>query len=46
MARRTTADLFSSLNGVSEDPHLFQFDCFGQTERDLMDAPSPGSPMW
>lgn len=34
--RTVTAHLFSSLNGVSESPHLFQFDCFGEAEGELM----------
>jgi dihydrofolate reductase len=37
MARRTTAHLFSSLNGVVESPNLFQFDAFGPEEGQLMD---------
>jgi len=37
LPRAVTAHLFSSLNGVSESPHLFQFDCFGEAEGDLMD---------
>lgn len=36
MTRRITAHLFSSLNGVSEDPHLFQFDAFGPEEGEFM----------
>jgi dihydrofolate reductase len=36
MARRTTAHLFSSVNGVVESPHLFQFDAFGPEEGELM----------
>ncbi|MDT0203825.1 dihydrofolate reductase family protein [Nocardioides sp. AE5] len=32
MSRNVTAHLFSSLNGVSESPHLFQFDAFGEEE--------------
>ena len=37
MPRTVTAHLFSSVNGVSESPHLFQFDCFGEAEGELMD---------
>lgn len=33
---KVIAHLFSSLNGVAEDPHLFQFDSFGQAEGELM----------
>lgn len=36
MARRTTAHLFSSINGVVESPHRFQFDAFGPEEGRLM----------
>jgi RNA polymerase sigma-70 factor (ECF subfamily) len=36
MARRTTAHLFSSLNGVVESPNLFQFDAFGPEEGQMM----------
>ncbi len=36
MPRTVTAHLFSSLNGVSEAPHLFQFDAFGEEEGVLM----------
>ncbi len=36
MSRSVTAHLFSSVNGVSESPHLFQFDCFGEAEGELM----------
>ena len=32
MTRSVTAHLFSSVNGVNESPHLFQFDAFGQEE--------------
>jgi dihydrofolate reductase len=32
MTRSVTAHLFSSLNGVNESPHLFQFDAFGEEE--------------
>jgi dihydrofolate reductase len=36
MTRRTTAHLFSSLNGVVESPNLWQFDAFGPEEGELM----------
>ena len=36
MSRRTVAHLFSSVNGVVESPHLFQFDAFGPEEGELM----------
>lgn len=36
MPRTVTAHLFSSVNGVSESPHLFQFDAFGEAEGELM----------
>ncbi len=36
MTRRTTAHLFSSVNGVVESPNLFQFDAFGPEEGQLM----------
>lgn len=36
MARKVTAHLFSSVNGVSEAPHTFQFDSFGAAEGELM----------
>lgn len=36
MTRKTTAHLFSSINGVVESPNLFQFDCFGPEEGQLM----------
>ncbi len=36
MARKTTAHLFSSVNGVVESPNLFQFDAFGPEEGQLM----------
>jgi RNA polymerase sigma-70 factor (ECF subfamily) len=36
MTRKTTAHLFSSINGVVESPHLFQFDAFGPEEGQLM----------
>ncbi|MGB0112888.1 MAG: hypothetical protein WBP59_06675, partial [Ilumatobacteraceae bacterium] len=37
MTRTVTAHLFSSLNGVNESPHLFQFDSFGAEEGEAMD---------
>jgi dihydrofolate reductase len=36
MTRRTTAHLFSSVNGVVESPDLFQFDAFGPEEGQMM----------
>ena len=36
MTRKTTAHLFSSINGVVESPNLFQFDSFGPEEGQLM----------
>lgn len=36
MSRTVTAHLFSSVNGVSESPHLFQFDSFGEAEGEMM----------
>lgn len=42
MARTVTAHLFSSLNGVSESPNLFQFDAFGEEEGQLMGATLAG----
>lgn len=36
MSRTVTAHLFSSVNGVSESPHLFQFDSFGEAEGEIM----------
>lgn len=36
MTRKTTAHLFSSVNGVVESPNLFQFDCFGPEEGQMM----------
>lgn len=36
MTRKTTAHLFSSVNGVVESPNLFQFDAFGPEEGQLM----------
>ncbi|MDN6509511.1 MAG: dihydrofolate reductase family protein [Corynebacterium sp.] len=38
MSRRTTAHLFHSLDGVVEDPHLWQFDAFGPEEGEAMDG--------
>ncbi|MGP9724144.1 dihydrofolate reductase family protein [Corynebacterium sp. AOP40-9SA-29] len=38
MSRRTTAHLFHSLDGVVEDPHLWQFDAFGPEEGAAMDG--------
>ena len=38
MTRRTTAHLFSSLNGVVEAPDQFQFDAFGAVEGEVMAA--------
>ncbi len=35
-SRTVTAHLFSSLNGVSESPNLFQFDSFGEEEGAIM----------
>lgn len=32
MNRKVTAHLFSTVNGVVEDPHLWQFDAFGAEE--------------
>lgn len=42
MTRTASAHLFSSLNGVSENPHLFQFDRFGEEEGALMGASLAG----
>ncbi len=42
MPRPITAHLFSSINGVSESPHLFQFDAFGETDGQLMDRALTG----
>lgn len=42
MARTVTAHLFSSVNGISESPHLFQFDAFGPVEGELMDTSLAG----
>jgi len=36
MARKVTAHLFSTLNGVVESPNLWQFDAFGPEEGQLM----------
>ena len=36
MTRRTTAHLFSSVNGIVESPNLFQFDAFGPEEGQMM----------
>lgn len=36
MARKVTAHLFSSINGVVENPETFQFDAFGPEEGELM----------
>ncbi len=36
MPRTVTAHLFSTVNGVAESPHLFQFDAFGDVEGELM----------
>lgn len=36
MARKTTAHLFSSVNGVVESPDQFQFDAFGPEEGQMM----------
>ncbi|WP_291478322.1 dihydrofolate reductase family protein [Corynebacterium sp.] len=38
MSRTTIAHLFHSLDGVVEDPHLWQFDCFGEEDGTAMDA--------
>ncbi len=37
MTRKTTAHLFSSINGVVESPHLFQYDAFGPEEGQFME---------
>ena len=42
MSRRTVAHLFSSVNGVVESPHLFQFDAFGPEEGELMQRTTGG----
>ena len=42
MPRPVTAHLFSSVNGVSESPHLFQFDAFGEADGQLMDRALAG----
>jgi|SRR5690625_162832 len=36
MSRKVTAHLFHSANGVVEDPHLWQFDAFGEEEGEAM----------
>ncbi|MEP6853404.1 MAG: dihydrofolate reductase family protein [bacterium] len=36
MSRRTTAHLFSSVNGVVESPNLWQFDAFGPEEGEML----------
>jgi dihydrofolate reductase len=36
MTRKTTAHLFSTVNGVVESPNLWQFDAFGPEEGELM----------
>ncbi len=36
MTRTVTAHMFSSANGVSESPNLFQFDAFGAEEGEMM----------
>lgn len=36
MNRKVTAHMFHSLNGVVENPHLWQFDAFGAEEGQLM----------
>lgn len=36
MPRTVTSHMFSSTNGVSESPNLFQFDAFGQEEGEMM----------
>jgi len=42
MTRTVTAHLFHSANGVVEDPHLWQFDAFGEEEGQAMsDALAP-----
>lgn len=38
MARRVTAHLFYSVNGVAESPDLWQYDAFGAEEGELMGA--------
>lgn len=42
MTRTVTSHLFSSINGVVEDPHLFQFDGFGPEEGAAMGAAIAG----
>ncbi|MCW3158042.1 dihydrofolate reductase family protein [Micropruina sonneratiae] len=36
MSAPVSAHLFYSVNGVARDPHLFQFDAFGEAEGELM----------
>lgn len=38
MSRKVVAHLFNTVNGVVENPHLWQFGAFGQEEGELMDA--------
>lgn len=38
MSRPIAAHLFHSVNGVVEDPHLWQFDAFGEEEGQAMSA--------
>ncbi len=38
MSRKVTAHLFNSVNGVVENPHLWQFDSFGPEEGESMGA--------
>jgi dihydrofolate reductase len=38
MRRKVTAHLFNSVNGVVEDPNLWQFDAFGPEEGESMGA--------
>ena len=42
MTRTVTAHMFSSANGVSESPNLFQFDAFGAEEGAMMGATIAG----
>lgn len=37
MSRRVTSHLFHSLDGVVENPHLWQYDAFGAEEGQMMD---------
>ncbi|WP_420099631.1 hypothetical protein [Corynebacterium sp.] len=37
MSRKTIAHLFHSLDGAVEDPHLWQFDAFGEEDGVAMD---------